>query len=386
MIGDDIDIFLSCSFASDDIAIIELIRSVCVGMGLQCINVDAGSSSVPPEKAKEYISRASGLVAVATRRDLLNSGEFIMPSAVREEISIAYGLGKRILIIGEEGVRFDGFMSNYGTRLPFSREVLTQPTFIQKLVFSVYTFRREVAATDNTPHVAGEYFSENTRRLVSLNYDGTNYKWVVSTTKLLHFEHVLERDINTSVWPRIQPQLPPEAPLPKWSVDINASSRPFEVKPAIRHIAPDRIDLALRFHPDPQPGDYIDFTRTFESQYLNPLFADDLPPGSPPAVIIDGRNYLVSDGIVLAELTKKLHSNYRFPAVYGLQANDIGLFVASHSFHIGYLAPWELKRFLTNVESFGTELVVDFSVENPMPYHIYGIAWSPPRQMHSTPT
>lgn len=380
MIVSDIDIFLSCSFASDDAAVNELVRSICAGIGMACVNVGAGFTAVPPEKAKEYISNAAGLIAVATKRDRLDSGEYIMPSAVREEISIAYGLGKPILVIGEEGVRFDGFMNNYGTRLPFSRDNLMSPSFIENLVLSIFTFRQEVVAIRaDLYQYAGEYFSESTRRLVSLDYDGSAYWWTVSLTKRLRFEAALQRDIATSVWPAVpSSQVRPGAPPAQWSVTIDNSSRPFEIQPAVRVIAPDRVDLSLHFQPEPQSGDYIEFTRVFKSQYLNPLFADDLPEGAPPAVIINGRKYAISDGVVLAERTKKLHSHYAFPTAYGLRPDDIAVFVASHTFRIDYLAPWELKRVAADVELFGTKLIVDLRVEEPMLRHMYGIAFTPP--------
>ena len=174
MITKDIDVFLSCSFSATDVAVNELVTGVCNGLHLACVNVGAGFSSIPPEKAREYISSAEGLIAIVTVRDRLENGEFIMPAAVREEISIAYGLCKRILILGENGVRFDGFMNNYCTRLPFMREDLTRPAFIEKLVNTIFTFRQEIAGSKTAaPNYATEYFSESTRTMVTLDYDGT---------------------------------------------------------------------------------------------------------------------------------------------------------------------------------------------------------------------
>src|SRR5947208_17071427 len=105
MISSDINVFFSCSFSDTDAPVNELVQGVCKGLGLACVNVGGGFTALPPEKAKEFISSAAGLIAVATPRDRLENGGFIMPAAVREEISIAYGLGKRILILGETGVQ-----------------------------------------------------------------------------------------------------------------------------------------------------------------------------------------------------------------------------------------------------------------------------------------
>lgn len=387
MISNNISVFLSCSFAPDDAIGNELVRGICAGVGMSCVNVSAGFSALPPEKAREYIAHAAGVIAIATKRDRLESGEFIMPSAVREEIAIAYGLGKPILIIGEDGVRFDGFMVNYGTRLPFKRDELTHPSFIEKLVFSIYTFRQAVASSHATIYqYATEYISENTRHLVALDFDGSSYWWTVAVTKHLLFKEALLRDIAVSVWPPVPLRLKIETPLPEWNIAINSSSRPFEIETVLSDIAPERVDFFFRFKPVPQPGDYIEYTRTFKSQYMNPLFVEDLPEGMPPYVIINGRSYAVHDGVIPVERTKKLHAHYTFPAEYGLRADDVAVFVASHSLSIDYLAPWEQKRVAVDIESFGLKLIVDLRVEDPLPRHMYGLAWSPPPRPHRAQT
>ena len=385
MIASDTEIFLSCSFAADDAAINELVRGVCGGVGLGCVNVSAGFSAVPPEKAKEFIAQVAGVIAVVTKRDRLEGGDFIMPAAVREEISIAFGLGKPILIIGEEGVRFDGFLNNYGTRLPFSRDGLMNPAFIEKLVFSIYTFRHGVASTESSLYqYATEYISESTRNLISLDYADSTYWWTTALTKRLRFETTLQREIPSSVWPAVPPTIKPGVPNAEWSVSVENSSRPFEIKPFVRDLAPDRVDLLLHFEPTPQQGDCVEFTRTFRSQYLNPLFVEDLPPDRPPQVSIDGRSYALDEGLVLAERTKKLQMHYSFPTAYGLRPADLKVFAASHSFTIDYLAPWERKRVAAEIEFFGPKLLANLRVEEPVPRHMYGLAWNPPNRPDGT--
>lgn len=120
----NIEVFFSCSFSTADAVVNELVERVCKGLNLICTNVGAGFSAIPPEKARERIASAEGLIAVVTTRDRLDSGEYIMPAAVREEISIAYGLSKPILIVGEAGVRFDGFMNKSRRLNPLTKEQL----------------------------------------------------------------------------------------------------------------------------------------------------------------------------------------------------------------------------------------------------------------------
>lgn len=380
MIGSNLEIFFSCSFDPAEKEVNELVRSVCAGMGLRCLNLSAGFSAVPPDQAKDFISNAAGLIAVATKRDRLDGGDYIMPSAVREEISIAFGIGKPILIIGEDGVRYDGFMNNYGTRLTFSRDRLTSAEFIERLVYSVCKFREEIASAEvSLPQYAVEYFSESTRNLIALDYDGKDYWWTNSTTKHLKFEAPLQRGIPSNVWPSVPMRIDPEAAPAEWDVKIESSSRPFEVQTEANIVAPDRVRLHIHFRPTPQPGDYIEYTRFFRSRHLHPLFDEDIPKGS-PQIKIEGRDYVVNEGIVLVEWTKKLHVHYAFPAGYGLRPEDLAVFVASHSVDIDYLATWELKRVAAAIESFGSKVIADLRVEEPQPRHMYGIAWAPPRR------
>ena len=377
MFGQDVCVFLSCSFAADDSEVNELVRGVCTGVGLACVNVNAGFSASPSEKAREYISSADGLIAVVTKRDRLDGGDFNSSSAVQAEISIAFGIGKPILIICEKGVKYDGFTDNNTTRLPFSRDELTRPAFVEKLVHSVYTFRQGIVSSQ-APQSPTEYISENTRNYVSLDCEGSEYWWTLALTKRLLFEETLQREISTRVWPTVPVRIKAGAEDAEWDVAITASSREFKLHTIRRDIAPDGIDLSLRFDPPPTQGDFIEFRRTFRSRYFSPLFADELPAEHSPIITVDGRSYSLVDGLVVIERTKKLRAYYTFPAEYRLPKDDITPFVASHSFAIDYLVPWELKRVKTEIMPFGPKLVADLRVEYPVPRHMYGIAWSPP--------
>src|SRR5436309_14062839 len=65
----------------------------------------------------------------------------MMPAAIRYEISIAYGLGKPLILFREKGVRFDGFVLNYGTHLTFDRSAIYSPMSIERLVSAIHEFR-----------------------------------------------------------------------------------------------------------------------------------------------------------------------------------------------------------------------------------------------------
>ena len=375
-----VPVFLSCSFRSEDASVIDLVRALCSGLNFQCINVSAGFSSVPPDKARELIGDSVGLIAVATRRDRLDNGEYAMPAAVREEISIGFGLEKPILILAEEGVRCDGFMNNYGTRLAFDRETITTPQLLERLVFSLATFKDDtLTASDPARHYATGYYSEITKNLLALEAGTDGLVWVRSVSKRLHFQEPLTRDVVTAVWPSVRVNVPEGAGDATWSARIISASRPFDLQPQVRSITPDSVGLALHFLPEPQIGDFIEFERTVRSPYLYPLYADDVRNISAP-VSIGGRDFHVFAGLVPVERTVELQTHFMFPASYGLTAEDLTVLVASHSFSIDYLTPWELNRVESRVQDFGAYLLADVRVREPLPRHLYGIAWNPPRR------
>src|SRR5258705_12117945 len=113
---------------------------------------------------------------------------------------------------------------------------------------------------------------------------------------------------------------------------MEAARKQFEVQYVIRDISADRLELALRFVPDPQPGDMIEFTRTFKSSRLNPLTTGDLSPGAAPSIVISGRGYPVRDGVLITERVRKLHARYSFPEEYGLRPESVAAFVASYGY------------------------------------------------------
>ena len=103
-----VDAFLSCSFAPQAREVVDFFRAICSGMDIGCINVSTGYAQTPPEKAKQLITDCHGLIAIASKRSTLGVDVFAMPSAVHDEISIAYGLNTRALLFVEEGVQIEG--------------------------------------------------------------------------------------------------------------------------------------------------------------------------------------------------------------------------------------------------------------------------------------
>lgn len=337
---------------------------------------------MPPARAKELIADCAGLIAVLTRREPLAAGDYEMPAAVREEVSIAYALGKRILIFAEMGVRLDGFMNNYATYMVFDRGALDRPETLEQALSSIRSFRvrAETELSDAARAAAGEFLTTFVRGLFALRYEYDRFVWFSSVTKRLEFERPLHREITTAVWPNLRWRRPIDAPPAEWGVTVNSSSRSFRAETRADVLEADHLEGRIRFAPAPERDDFIEYTRWFKSAYLNPLFADEMPDRAPPGIVLDGVPYHVFDGIMVTEPTRTLHYHCSFAGEYGLRAGELRPFVAEHPFALESVVPSEIGRTVTDVTSFGSDIVVDLRVENPQTQLFYGLAWVLPRR------
>ncbi|HEX7681217.1 MAG TPA: hypothetical protein VF713_23975 [Thermoanaerobaculia bacterium] len=375
------DVFFSCSFHDADAPVNSIVRTICESLQLRCVNVAGASGQVPPAKAKEMISSATGLVAVAVRRDRLADGAFRMPDAVHDEISIAFGLGKPVLLLAERDVKLDGFLPSYGTFLQFDRDNLNSPDVIGEIVASIHGFKMELAPAPqqaaNNYFQGQEYHSEVTHFLSALQEGPNGYTWTSATTKRLRFNAPFSREIFTGAWAGVPVRMLADAPNMEWEFEVTGGSKRFEATITPRIHNPAAISLAIRLSPDPEPGDFVEFNRISRSRYLNATFKDDLDP-IVPILDLNGKKYLAHDGFVVVEPTLQLRAQFRVPRKYRLSADEIAVFVASHSDNVDYLIPSELARIKHRVESFAGEIVADIDAPHPFLGHIYGFAWNPP--------
>jgi hypothetical protein len=106
--------------------------------------VSSASHRTPPGEAKLLINNALALVAVGTKRHQIGTDSFSIPESVRDEIAIAYTLGKPILLFLESGASAEGFMPHYGTYLKFDRATLSSAESVCALVASVRTLLSSV--------------------------------------------------------------------------------------------------------------------------------------------------------------------------------------------------------------------------------------------------
>jgi hypothetical protein len=383
MQADLTEIFLSCSFQTDDGGVVSFVRSICDGLGFYSVNVNTASTNTPPEEARRLISRSAAVVAIATRRELLPNGQFRMPPAVHDEISIAYGLKKPLLLLREEGVAFEGFLNNYSTFLEFTRGGLTEPAFVAKLVSALSALK----ASQGLPLGPGlgssrGFRTDSVQMLIALEETPYGLTWLNAITKRITFDERFTGTLLRRIWSDDERSTISETPM-QWDVRVDGGSKKFTIVPTVNVHTSDRLDASLRIAPEPEAGDMIEFSSFARSPYINPIY---MRHGMRPSINLRGRDFYAKDGAVPIESILFLHREWRFPASYGLQLADVEAFVGSHSFDVDYVVDTELQRAMVEKRSVAGYVTVTMRVENPLMRHMYGIAWQLPEAPSPAPT
>lgn len=373
-----IDVFFSCSFSEDDKIVNDFFRAICNALDINDINVSEGHSAIPPEQAKKYISASHALIAIATQRNKIDENKFDMPSAVREEISMAFGLGKPILLLTEEGVVLDGFMNNYGTHLTFNRNNLADPGFLESAIGSIHSLRKEITvpADLSLEQDFNDCYSDYKYYLLELVEDRGIFYWVSSVTQKIIFQRTFNRALKNVFSASNSIKIPPDAELMEWSYYIESGSRDFKIKVDVEKNKPECFQASLTFEPLPMANDFIEYSSIVRSKYRNPIYREDLNQEMP--IIVEGNNYLCHDGNIPAMKTKKAIFEFRFPRKYGLKIQNIQPIIASYTSNMyHYCVESEIKRSKITKESIAGNILIRFEVDSPSVGHIYGIAWNP---------
>jgi hypothetical protein len=373
-----IQIFLSCSFDPKDKDIVDFFTRICHGLDIQCVNVDKGYVLTPPEKARELISDSHALLAIATCRDEMTTGIFIMPKAVSEEIAMAFANKKPILIFAENGVDMkSGFTSGYDTYLCFDRKSLTDPEFLEKAISSIHGMKMDIIkpedlqiAQQGQEHV----FAEFCRNLVELVDQSGSLVWRLSQTRRLKFTSRFIDPIKHGV--NVEVPYSDGKIMFRWSVSYHDGNKPFKLTPIEENCTCDNCLISLNIEPKPEANDFIEYSVSFESPYLNPVFLEDIRDPRTQA-IIKGTKYLCFDVQVPIVRVQDFKTQYRFPSVLGLKPEDFAPFVGSYSNKIDYLVESEMKRMTVNQDNFGGNVFIEISIQSPLLHHAYGVAWNP---------
>lgn len=373
--------FLSASFEKEDIEVVKYFQSICEGLGIECVNVDTAYVVTPPEKARELIKESDALVAVATKRVERKNGKFNMPSAVDEEMSMAFGLGKPILIFVEDGIDVDkGFIKNYGTYKQFTRDKLSEHSVFREIISAIEELKTKIFLS-HEPKLEllamGEYYVEISHMLISLEKENDQFIWDYSNSKKVIFTSAMKQPFKAGAWPCVHSKNIQEADLLKWDCKVASGSKEFKLLPKIDKLTPDSVELRLNIEPTPQADDYMTYDLHYRSKYLNPIYVDQVKSEG-PFVILDSNEYLCGDGVVPIRSTKRLKVQFRFPKEYGLVGSNFAPFVGSVTTRVDFVVASEIERMKFDIDDFGGNIVIDFEIENPLLNYMYGICWNPP--------
>jgi len=375
------EVFLSCSFeACDNNNMVNFVSSMCKGLNIHCVNVDRAFSTIPSDMAKDMISKADAIIAIASTRSETNTGSKLMSSSVRDEISMAYAMEKQILLLAEDGVLLDGFMKQYCTYMTFTKSSFTDFKFLEKLIFSIHNLKLNSKAMDIilTNHGAMQNaYAEFMNMLQSLDIDKGNYVWNVGVVRKLIFTGTWTAPIKGGCW---SPHRPNNSEVQKdidWNITIEEASRDFKFDTVVESIGPEGVHLSSKLVPCPQKGDHITYSALFKSTFINPIYKEDVT-NQEPEITLQGRRYYCCDGLIPILRIQKAKIQFRFPSEYWRQVGAYEAIVGSHSARVDYVVDSEIKRMHMNEDRFGISTVVSCEIDSPMLDHIYGIAWNPP--------
>lgn len=372
--------FLSCSFREEDKGVVEYVRAICEALDINCVNVSDAYSIAPPEKAKRLIADSQVVIAIGTRRERTENGSYNMPSAVHDELSIAFALERPLLLFLEDGIHTDGFINNYGTHIRFFRKSLNDPETLRSVIRSIHTAKVESIATyDLAPEIDVGFYNEILSFMVELIKEHNEYYWRYSSTRKLVFTDKFSGTIRNGAWGEVESENATDKI--QWKLEVRGGSKPFRLNSVVEIDTPRSVKIASTVAPEPLPGDTLEYFALFQSKHLNSIYKPENKKGHN----IQGRIFDCIDGNVLTQRTKQVKLQFRFPREYGLRSEDIFPFVGSYSRNIDYLVESEMKRMKVSIDDFGGDIIVLMSIESPLLRHMYGIAWNIPESQSTNP-
>ena len=303
-----------------------------------------------------------------------------MPASIHDEISMAYAKEKPILLLCDSNVVADGFTSNYGTYLAFSRDELYKSEFLAKAIASIHNLKMATLLSHDVlmdQEEISNFYTEKSLLLISLEKDNNGYYWHYSTIRRYFFTDKFTKTIKTGAWATRKVKNIGTDETMDWNVEISDSSRAFKIESTIEKEQADAIELDLIIDPDPGEGDFIEISFNCKSKYLNPIFSDEFAESS-PFFKLDNKKYECGDGSLFISRTKFAKVQFRFPVEYGLKMDDFVPIVGSLTSKFDYIATEEMKRIKISKENFGDSYLIEITVESPLLHHIYGLAWNPP--------
>jgi len=369
--------FWSISRRSVDQSVNGTIYAMCRGLGIDCETLSRGGPEVPAKEIAKLMRRKEGVIAVAVRRKKVPDG-FEMPRAVEHEILMARALDKPLLLLLEDGVKAPGLIRSLGTYVKFRRSSLLNDESLQNVLSSLREFQRRVISRreNHSEDREASYHAQDISAFFELKRRPGGFVWSQEITKHLIFDKRPNAPLVARVWPSTETAITAdEAPLSFRVHNVTGSKR-FSVHKRIRHISPSELWAELRITPTPVKGDFIRYTASARSRWLNPVYREDVFRSS--RLELGGRRYLAFDGVIPVQKTTHLGVVFRAPTDYGIREGDIVVFAGQHTTGINFIDDEETNRIEAKTRVLGDILEVSFEVKRPLVNHLYGVAWNPP--------
>ena len=137
--------------------------------------------------------------------------------------------------------------------------------------------------------------------------------------------------------------------------------------------------MAISIDPAPAAGDMVEYSITYESPYLNPVWMSNVYLNT-PGVVIGGNRFVCIDGFDPNISVRDCEIEFRFPREYGMKEDDFEQFVGTYSTRVDYVVGSETERMQVERRSFGGNVVITCRIQAPLPHHVYGLAWNPPAE------
>lgn len=371
----EITVFMSCSYQSNDEQVNDLIKSICNGLSMLTTNVSKGYIQLPPEEARKQISETSMLIAVITKRTETIEGKYYMPSAVREEISMAFAIKKPMLLLVEKGIELDGFMKSYGTYLSFERENLFTTEVLESLIFSIHNAKMEIISHHDILISQGidGFYTDKLQILYELKPLDDDYLWEYHISKRVVFNEKYNKPLKTGAWATRNVLTKDDAEKILFDVNIKDSSNDFDLKLDYKEHSITSVEADMILSPVPDKNDYVEFSTFIQSKYLCPIYKEELIEER--ALMIDEEEYFTCEGAIPIQRTKSLSLQFRFPESYIPQ--KVKCFAAGYANQIDYILEKESQRIDMEVQVFAGTTMINIEIESPLVGHFYGIAWQP---------
>lgn len=263
------------------------------------------------------------------------------------------------------------------------------PNPMKQLLWGITGRKPEVASLKekklyNAQKTQENVFSESTRYLIELIDHFGSFTWRYSQTRRLRFLSNFTDPISASVWAEVPTKANESeedilASGILWSYGVDGGNKQFSFKPTVEKMTLDCCLISFDVNPKPEANDVLQYHTIFESPYLNPVYLEDIRDKG-PHVTVNGTAYSCFEGFTTLIRTQDAKIMLRFPSSLGLKPENFAPFAASYTTKFDYLVESEMKRMTVAAESFGGNIFIEISIQNPLLHHIYGVAWNPPKK------